>query len=90
MGRGEGVAVDDYRVALICREIGPDLLGATLGRLAATRPPDPVALARDVETKEHDKHGRFLGPSLLTEAYAARSLDVEGTWEALREMVARG
>jgi len=86
--RREGLVVDDLRAALTCQNVTPDVLHATLARLAASPPPDAVELARTVLIKEHDKHDRFLGEVLLTEAYAARSLDVPATWHALKAIVA--
>lgn len=88
--RRDGLEVDDLRAALTCRNVTPTHLHATLSRLAASPPPDPVDLARNVLVKEHDKHDRFLGEALLTEAYAARSLDVPGTWEAMKIIVGDG
>ena len=38
--------------------------------------------------KTRDKYDRYLGEQLLDLAYAARALDVPGTWELLDELAA--
>lgn len=50
--------------------------------------PEPVALARTVGVKIRDKYDRYLGEELLDRAYAARALDVPGTWDLLAELAA--
>jgi ATP-dependent Lhr-like helicase len=50
--------------------------------------PEPVALARTVRVKTRDKYDRYLGEELLDQAYAARALDVPGTWDLLAELAA--
>lgn len=50
--------------------------------------PEPVALARTVRVKTRDKHDRYRGEELLNQAYAARALDVPGTWDLLAELSA--
>jgi ATP-dependent helicase Lhr and Lhr-like helicase len=45
--------------------------------------PDPLALAATVRNKSVDKYDELLSEDLLNAAYAARSLDVPGAWQAL-------
>lgn len=59
-----------------------------LQELAQAPMPDPVALARTVRVKARDKYDRYLGAELLDQAYAARALDVPGTWELLAQLSA--
>jgi ATP-dependent Lhr-like helicase len=59
----------------------------TIGRLRALLaqgPPDPVTLAARVGTKIAEKYDDQLTQELLNEAFAARSLDVDGAWDAVR------
>lgn len=49
--------------------------------------PDPVTLAAEVGTKIVEKYDDQLTEELLNEAYAARSLDVDGAWGALRQLL---
>jgi ATP-dependent Lhr-like helicase len=86
----EGIDVDSVRVAITCANADQERLHALIAKLAATAPPDPIALAASVLNKGHDKHDGYLSEPLLTAAYAARSLDVPATWGALRELVAFG
>jgi len=85
LGR-EGIELEDDRIALTCRNTDPDRLSAILTTLASSPEPDSVSLAVGVLNKERDKHDRFLGESLLTEAYAARNLAVPGAWSTLRDL----
>jgi hypothetical protein len=59
-----------------------------MGQLARHDPPDPITLAKDVLVKAHDKHDEYLDEDLLNQAYATRSLDVDGAWSALGAMAA--
>jgi ATP-dependent Lhr-like helicase len=83
----EGIKVSQQGVALECVDTLRERLLDILTKLASPPEPDPVVLARGVLVKERDKHDHFLGETLLTEAYAARSLDVPSAWGALREIV---
>jgi ATP-dependent helicase Lhr and Lhr-like helicase len=58
-----------------------------LRALLAEGPPDPVALAARVATKIVEKYDEQLTEELLNEAFAARSLDVDGAWDALRGLL---
>ena len=73
----------------LCRTIkgsGALELWELVQELALSTPPDPLALARTVRVKTRDKYDRYLGEDLLDRAYAARALDVPGTWELLAEL----
>ncbi len=79
-------------------EVGQDGLAITVGNcspaglldvireLAAGPAPDPVTLAATVRAKVHDKYDRYLSEELLNLAYAARALDVPGSWASLAEL----
>jgi ATP-dependent Lhr-like helicase len=82
----EGLEVSEDGVAIECKDTSPESLLRILTRLASSPEPDPCSLANDVLVKQQDKHDQYLGESLLTEAYAARSLDVPATWSALRDI----
>ena len=72
---------------LTCRHTPlPDLLVA-LAQLYEAGIPDPVDLAQHVPAKEIDKHDRFLDEDLLSQSYAASSLDVPGAWAVLEKLV---
>ena len=58
-----------------------------LRALLAEGPPDPVTLAARVGTKIVEKYDEQLTEELLNEAFAARSLDVDGAWDALRGLL---
>jgi len=60
---------------------------AHLRTLLAEGPPDPVTLAARVGTKIVEKYDEQLTEELLNEAFAARSLDVDGAWDALRSLL---
>ncbi|HEY5182973.1 MAG TPA: DEAD/DEAH box helicase [Dermatophilaceae bacterium] len=60
---------------------------AHLRALLAEGPPEPVALASRVGTKIVEKYDDQLTDELLNEAFAARSLDVDGAWDALRGLL---
>jgi ATP-dependent Lhr-like helicase len=61
-------------------------LQTLLQELATAPPPDPVELAATVAVKIAHKYDQYLSPDLLAHAYAARSLDIPNTWNALREL----
>lgn len=59
-----------------------------LAELVEKGAPDPGALAASVGNKIVEKYDDQLSEELLNEAFAARSLDVEGAWGAARQLVA--
>ena len=75
--------------ALQFDELPPEAARRLLADLAASPPPDPLALAAVVENKRTEKLHPFLSDELLTADYAARALDVEGAWEALADWADR-
>jgi len=64
----------------------PDTL-AGLTQLLSDGPPAPLALAARVGTKVVEKYDEQLSNELLDVAFAARSLDVDGAWDALRHLL---
>jgi ATP-dependent Lhr-like helicase len=81
-----GLSVGQDGLCLTVRDTTPVHLWELLQELAATPPPDPIALASTVRVKVRDKYDRYLGDDLLNMAYAARALDVPATWKALGEL----
>lgn len=80
-----GLEVSQFGPTIECRAT-PDRLTSVINHLIASPQPAPTTLAKIVEVKERDKHDIYLSAPLLTEAYAARSLDVPSTWRALRAL----
>lgn len=68
-----------------------DTDGAGLRRAATSLldgpPPDPIAIARQLENTEVDKWDYVLDDDLAAEATAARLLDLDGAWAVLRSIV---
>jgi hypothetical protein len=60
---------------------------ARLSQLHAGGSPDPLVLAAGVGTKIVEKYDGQLTEELLNEAFAARSLDIDGAWEALEVLL---
>jgi ATP-dependent Lhr-like helicase len=81
-----GWAVGQDGLCLTLRGISAFQLWELVQELAAAPHPDPLALARTVRVRTRDKYDRYLGKDLLDLAYAARALDVPGTWELLGEL----
>ena len=86
----KGITVSQDGVALTCARTSPGRLLEAVRELEAAGMPAATALARGVRIKEKDKHDPWLGAELLTEAYAARDLDVAGVWSALHATLAAG
>jgi hypothetical protein len=63
-----------------------DELDQILLQLRNEEPPAPEDLAKAVTNLAADKYDQFLGEDLARRGYAARSLDVPGTWSFLREL----
>ncbi|MCW2798473.1 MAG: hypothetical protein JWM79_3970, partial [Nocardioides sp.] len=83
----QGITATVEGPGLTCRHTPlPDLLIA-LAQLYEGGAPDPIALAQHVPAKETDKHDRFLDQNLLSQAYAAGSLDVPGAWAVVEDLV---
>jgi ATP-dependent Lhr-like helicase len=82
----QGLDVAATGPALTVQATAPDHLHDVIRRLAAMPQPDPVQLAGTSTDKRHDKYDGYLSQDLLDHAYAARSLDVPGTWELLLEI----
>ena len=86
----KGITVSQDGVALTCADTSPERLLKAVRELEAAGMPSAIALARSVRIKEKDKHDPWLGAELLTEAYAARDLDVAGVWSALHATLGTG
>jgi ATP-dependent Lhr-like helicase len=84
----QGLHVGLDGVSLHFEDASLDQVADTIGLLASTEEPDPVALAASVQTKERDKYDGYLSDDLLAHAYAASSLDVPGAWDTLRHLAA--
>jgi ATP-dependent Lhr-like helicase len=80
--RGLNVGIDG--VALTVSKASPDDIRAAVVDILSVPIPDPVELAEPVPNKEQDKYDQYLSDTLLSKAYAARSLDVPGAWETLQ------
>jgi len=87
-GRGLQTGQDGLAISVANRS--PADVHDLIRELAADTLPDPIALARTVPAKAHDKYDRYLSDELLDAAYAARALDVPGTWATLAELAATG
>ncbi len=85
--RGLEVSLDG--LALTVSGTDPHQLRRHLEAMVAAGPPDPALLAATVENKETEKYDWVLKGKLLNAAYAARSLDPEGAWHALRQALER-
>jgi len=81
--RHAGVDADREGVAIVAKAT-EDVVEKILGRLVGAAPPDPLDLAATVPDKRVEKWDEVLSAPLLDQAYAARALDVEGTWDWLR------
>jgi ATP-dependent Lhr-like helicase len=86
---GNGVEVAQDGVCLTMT--GTDRAGAVarLRQLHAEGPPDPLILAARVSTKIVEKYDEQLTEELLNEGFAARSLDINGAWNALEALLDR-
>ena len=65
-------------------DMSSDDLISHMQRLAAIGSRDPVELASLVPNKLKEKHDGLLSESLLTDEYAAKWLDTQGTWAFLQ------
>jgi ATP-dependent Lhr-like helicase len=81
-----GLTVGQDGLCLTIKGIRAPELWELVQELALAAQPDPLTLARTVRVKTRDKYDRYLGEELLDRAYAARALDVPGTWELLAEL----
>jgi len=83
-GTGTSVAADG-----VCLTMTGASRADAIARLRslADSAPDPLALAASVQNKIVEKYDDFLSEELLSIAYAARSLDVDGAWPALSSVL---
>ena len=84
---GAGIDVAQDGVCLTMTGADRATAFTRLRALLAEGPPDPVTLAARVATKIVEKYDDQLTEELLNEAFAARSLDVDGAWDALRGLL---
>ncbi len=80
---GSGVEVAQDGVCLTMT--GMDRTGALtrLRQLQNEGKPDPLTLAARVRTKIVEKYDDYLTEELLSEAFAARTLDIDGAWNTM-------
>lgn len=83
-----GVETDREGPTIVARAT-EEVVGKVLERLAESAPPDPLDLAATVPDKREEKWDSVLSGRLLDQAYAARGLDVDGTWAWLRSRRSR-
>lgn len=83
-----GLRAGQDGLAITIDNCSPAQLHELIREVAAGPAPDPVALARTIRAKAHDKYDRYLSEDLLNAAYAARALDVPGAWASLAELAA--
>jgi len=83
----DGVDVAQDGVCLTLTGASPAKTIAQLQALTASVP-DPLALAACVKNKAAEKYDDLLSDELLNIAYAARSLDIDGAWNALTSLLA--
>jgi len=81
-----GLSAGQDGLCLTVRGTSPLALWELVRDLAVSPRPDPLELAAGVRVRTRDKYDCYLGPELLSWAYAARALDVPGTWEVLAEV----
>jgi ATP-dependent Lhr-like helicase len=84
-----GLEVSQGGVALAVAKSTPPEVQEQLETLAAEEPPDPLVLAMAVHNKRVEKYDWALSDQLLNAAYAARSLDPAGAWQAIRLILER-
>ncbi|MDQ1292538.1 MAG: ATP-dependent helicase Lhr and Lhr-like helicase [Actinomycetota bacterium] len=81
-----GLSAGQDGLCLTVRGVSPLALWELIRDLAVSPQPDPVELATGVRVRARDKYDCYLGQELLSLAYAARALDVPGTWEVLSQV----
>ena len=84
-----GLNVSQEGVALNIARINENELTKHLEELTKEGPADPMKLASSVKNKLEEKYDHFLSDQLLNAEYASRSLDTEGVWEALSDLLNR-
>jgi ATP-dependent Lhr-like helicase len=81
-----GLVVGQDGLAITISNCTPVRLLDVIAELAGRPAPEPAAVAATVRAKHHDKYDRYLSEDLLNLGYAARALDVPGTWACLAEL----
>lgn len=81
------IRCEDDGLALCLPGTTPEKVTGLLEEMAASPPPDPKELAALVPDRALDKYDEFLGPNLLSAAYAARKLDIPAAWATLPDLV---
>ena len=81
--------MDAVALAKAVRDGGvtPVELAAQIMAIMVGEQPDAVDLAFTVANKAAEKYDGYVPEPLLSVAYAARSLDIRGAWQALQEVV---
>jgi ATP-dependent Lhr-like helicase len=83
----EGLDASIEGLTILCRNGSTDEVLGVLATLSASPAPDPFTLAAEVPVKEVDKNDIYLGETLLSQAYAARDLDVPATLTSIEELL---
>lgn len=81
------VPCENDALALCLPGTTPEKVTGLLEEMVVAPPPDPKELAALVPDQALDKYDEFIGPDLLSAAYAARKLDVSAAWAALPGLV---
>jgi len=84
-----GMEVENHGIALAVTGVSPEELLRQVTSLADAGPADPMSLAAMVNNKQEEKYDCYLTEGLLCADYASRSLDVEGAWTTLKQLVER-
>ncbi|UOY03693.1 DEAD/DEAH box helicase [Blastococcus sp. PRF04-17] len=82
-----GVEVAQDGVCLTMSNCTREQALSRLAELVERGAPEPAELAARVDNKIVEKYDDQLSEELLNEGFAARSLDVEGAWEAARQLL---
>ena len=83
----EGLDASIEGLTILCRNASTDEVLGTLAAVSAGPAPDPFTLAAEVPVKEVEKNDIYLGEALLSQAYAARDLDVPATLASIEELL---
>ncbi|HVR95780.1 MAG TPA: DEAD/DEAH box helicase [Thermoanaerobaculia bacterium] len=81
-----GFRVAQEGVALVLEGADPGEVRAELVHLACQAPPGPLGLALSVVNKRTEKFHPYLTDELLAADWASSRIDVQGAWEAIREV----
>lgn len=86
---GKGLTVSLEGIALNVTRIEESDLIQHLKVLVKEGPAETIKLASSVKNKIEEKYDHFLSDELLNAEYASKSLDTEGTWKTLSDLLNR-